>query len=83
MSVSIVLSSPFLLFGYLVALLLTFFELKRHATGLVFPLLAIALFVITTIFALLQKATLMEIAIVTFLFLLANLLVYVGKEVQK
>jgi hypothetical protein len=80
MATSVIFSSGWLLAGYIVALLLAVFDLKKHSTGIVFPLLSLALFMASTIVSLAYKASLTEVAVLTLIFLCLSLTSSLPKE---
>ena len=69
----VILNSPLLLILYGVALAMVIFELITKTTGYVLPLIAFAIVIGATIYALLIGAGLFEVAIVILVFLLLNM----------
>ena len=69
----VILNNPLLLVLYGVALALVLFELFTKLTGYILPLIAFALVVGTTIYAVILGAELLEVAIFVLVFLLINL----------
>ncbi len=67
------LQHPLAIALYAVALALVIFELITKFTGYVLPLIALAVFVGTSIYAVLSGVTLFEIACLATVFLVANL----------
>lgn len=73
---SVIFSSPLLLVLYGVAILMCIFDLIKRDSGYIFPMLSAAIFVGTTIYALLLGAGYAEISIVILVFLALNLSVF-------
>lgn len=73
MANSVILSNPFLWIGYLLILALTLFESWKKVTGYWLPLVALALFMVLSAYALLSGASLVEVSTVSLLFFLLNL----------
>ena len=73
---SVIFSSTLLLILYGIALILCIFDLIKHASGYVFPILSAMIFVGATIYALILGAGYDEVGIVVIVFLLLNLCSY-------
>ena len=69
----VIFVNPLLLCLYGLALALVLFELFSKTTGYVLPLIALAIVIGTTIYALLLGAGLFEVIIILLVFLLINL----------
>lgn len=76
MKESVIFNSPLLLIGYGIALLFCVFDLKKHASGMLFPALSVIIFSIVTVTGLLMGADMRETALMILLFLACNLTVY-------
>ncbi|MFA6829686.1 MAG: hypothetical protein WCR67_03165 [Bacilli bacterium] len=76
---SVIFSSTILFVLYLIGLGFSFFELRKNSTGVVFPLISLAFFSGTTIYALMLKTPLNEIAIIAIIYLIVNLVGYLRK----
>lgn len=77
---SVILSSPILMVGYGLAILFCLFDLFKHATGFVFPIISLVLCTATTVAALVMGASLQEAAIAVMIFAALNLTVYLGHK---
>lgn len=73
---SVILGSPILLVCYGIAVLLCVIDLVQHATGYVFTILSVAVFVAASAYGLLVGVPLTELAVVTFILLALNLISY-------
>lgn len=83
MTESVIFNSPVLIAGYSIALFFCVFDLFKHSSGYVFPILSAVSCVATTIAALMLGAELYEVASVIMIFLALNLSVYAGKGSNK
>lgn len=80
MAESVIFNSPLLLAGYGVALFLCIFDLFKHSSGILFPLLSAIVSLATSGASLLCGATLTETGTVLLLFLMLNLTVFCNKK---
>lgn len=82
MTESIVLNSPILLVGYIIAAALCVFDIIRPSSGYVLPIISAVLFVATSVFTLLMGAEYSELCIFVLIFLALNLTAYMRREVK-
>lgn len=79
MAESVIFNSPVLIAGYSIALFFCIFDLFKHSSGYIFPVISAVACVTTTVAALILGAGLYEVALVMMVFLALNLSVYWGK----
>lgn len=73
---SIILNSPLLLTGFIIAAVLCVFDIIKPSSGYVLPLISAVICVITTIGSLLAGAELTETCVAVLIFLALNLTSY-------
>ena len=77
---SVIFNSPFILIFYLLAFVISLIDFKRRTSGYICTIATAIIFIFNTVYALLLSATLYEVATVTMIFLLLNLLSYKNTE---
>ncbi len=69
----VLFQSPFILGGFVLAIVLMVFELRTKSTGYVLPAISVMLTVADIVYGVLRGVTLQEIAIVLMVFIIINL----------
>ena len=80
MKETILFEQPILLIGFIVAFLFTVFALKyKQREGMLFPLLGLLVFAVTSVYALLLGMSMQELLLITCFFFLADLIATKGR----
>ncbi len=69
----IIFQSPYILGGFVLALVLLIFELKTESTGFILPVISLAISIAVTVYSILCGATLQEITIILMVFVIINI----------
>ena len=83
MADSIIFNSPFILVCFCLALFFCVYDLIKHSSGYIFPLISIVIAVLTIIYSLLIGAAMQEILIMVLIFFVINMTAFVRKGESK
>ncbi len=72
----ILFQSPFILGGFILAIVLLVFELRTKSTGYILPVISVALTVADVVYGILRGVTLQEIAIIFMVFIIINIVAF-------
>ncbi len=78
----ILFQSPFILGGFVLAIVLLLFELRTQSTGYILPALSVLLTVADIVYGILRGVTLQEVAVILMVFIVINLTAYKAKGGQ-